>query len=40
MKRRGMSEDAAFKELRNLAMQTGKTLGEVADTLVAASHLL
>ena len=40
MKRRGMTEDAAFKELRNLAMQTGKTLGEVADTLVAASHLL
>ena len=40
MKRRGMTEDAAFKELRNLAMQTGKTLGEVAETLIAASHLL
>lgn len=40
MKRRGMSEEAAFKELRNLAMQTGKTLGEVAETLIAASHLL
>ncbi|MCP5278614.1 MAG: ANTAR domain-containing protein [Thiobacillus sp.] len=40
MKRRGMSEDAAFKEMRNLAMQTGKTLGEVAETLIAASHLL
>lgn len=40
MKKRGLSEEAAFKELRNLAMQTGKTLGEVADTLIAASHLL
>jgi len=40
MKRRGLSEDEAFKELRNLAMQTGKTLGEVAETLIAAAHLL
>lgn len=40
MKKRGLTEDAAFKELRSLAMQTGKTLGEVAETLVAASHLL
>jgi len=40
MKKRGLSEEAAFKELRNLAMQTGKTLGEVAQTLIAASHLL
>ena len=40
MKKRGLNEDAAFKELRNLAMQTGKTLGEVAETLIAASHLL
>ena len=40
MARRGMSEDAAFKELRKLAMSTGKTLGEVAETLVAAMHLL
>jgi len=40
MKKRGLSEDAAFKELRNLAMQTGKPLGEVADTLIAAAHLL
>jgi AmiR/NasT family two-component response regulator len=39
MKKRGLSEEAAFKELRNLAMQTGKTLGEVAQTLIAASHL-
>jgi two-component system, response regulator / RNA-binding antiterminator len=40
MKKRGLSEEAAFKELRNLAMQTGKPLGEVADTLIAAAHLL
>lgn len=40
MKRRGMSEDDAFKELRNLAMQTGKTIGEVSETLIAAAHLL
>ncbi len=40
MKKRGLSEEAAHKELRNLAMQTGKTLGEVAETLIAASHLL
>lgn len=40
MQRRGMSESEAHEELRNLAMSTGKTLGEVADTLIAASHLL
>lgn len=40
MQRRGMSETEAHKELRNLAMSTGKTLGEVAETLIAASHLL
>jgi response regulator NasT len=40
MQRRGLSEEQAHKELRNLAMQTGKTLGEVAETLIAAAHLL
>lgn len=40
MKRRGLSEEAAHKELRDLAMRTGKTLGEVAETLIAAAHLL
>lgn len=40
MQRRGLSEEAAFKELRDLAMKTGKKLGEVAETLLAASHLL
>jgi response regulator NasT len=40
MERRGLSEANAFKELRNLAMTTGKSLEEVADTLIAAAHLL
>jgi two-component system, response regulator / RNA-binding antiterminator len=40
MQRRGLSEDQAYKELRGLAMQTGKTLNEVAETLIAAAHLL
>jgi response regulator NasT len=40
MERRGLSEKEAYRELRNLAMNTGKTLGEVAETLVAAMHLL
>ena len=40
MKRRGLSEDQAFKELRDLAMQTGKKLGEVAETLITAAHLI
>ncbi len=40
MQRRGLSEDEAYRELRRLAMQTGKRLGEVAETLLAAAHLL
>lgn len=40
MRRRGLSESDAHKELRQLAMTTGKTLGEVAETLLAAAHLL
>jgi response regulator NasT len=40
MERRGLSEDNAYKELRNLAMKTNKPLIEVADTLIAAAHLL
>lgn len=40
MQKRGLSEDEAYKELRSLAMETGKTLGAVAQTLIAASHLL
>lgn len=40
MERRGLNEDNAYKELRTLAMTTGKSLGEVAETLIAAAHLL
>lgn len=40
MERRGISEDSAYKELRQLAMSTGKSLREVAETLIAAQHLL
>jgi response regulator NasT len=40
MERRGLSEDKAYKELRQLAMSTGKPLREVAETLIAAQHLL
>lgn len=40
MTRRGLDEAAAYGELRELAMRTGKTLGEVAETLLAAQHLL
>lgn len=40
MQRRGLSEDEAYRELRQLAMQTGKRMGEVAETLLASAHLL
>lgn len=40
MSRRGLSEAEAHKELRQLAMTTGKTIGEVAANLLAAAHLL
>lgn len=40
MQRRGLTEDEAYRELRQLAMQTGKRLAEVAATLLAAAHLL
>jgi len=40
MQRRGLTEDEAHRELRQLAMQTGKRLAEVAETLLAAAHLL
>lgn len=40
MQRRGLTEEQAHAELRQLAMQTGKRIGEVADTLIAAAHLL
>lgn len=40
MQRRGLSEEEAYRELRRLAMHTGKRLAEVAETLLAAAHLL
>jgi response regulator NasT len=40
MQRRGLSEEAAYRELRRLAMQTGRRLADVAETLLAAEHLL
>lgn len=40
MAKRGLKEDEAFRELRELAMRTGKSLGDVAETLLQAAHLL
>lgn len=40
MARRQLSEAAAYTELRQLAMRTGKPIREVAETLIAAEHLL
>ena len=40
MQRRGMSEDEAYKAMRNLAMRTNKRLVEVADSIVSAADLL
>lgn len=40
MERRGLTEAEAYRELRRLSMQTGKRLADVAETLLAAAHLL
>jgi len=40
MQRRGMSEDEAYKAMRNLAMRTNKRLVDVADSIVSAADLL
>ena len=40
MKQRGMSEDEAYKAMRNLAMSSNKRLAEVAESVVAAAKLL
>lgn len=40
MKRRGLSEDEAYRALRDLAMHSGRKIGEVAETLIAAADLL
>lgn len=40
MKQRGMTEDQAYKALRNLAMSNNKRIAEVAEGLVSAAKLL
>lgn len=40
MKQRGISEDEAYRLLRRLAMDRGKPLSEVAQTIVTADELL
>lgn len=40
MARRELSEEDAYNELRKLAMNTGKPIREIAETLIAAEHLL
>jgi response regulator NasT len=40
MKQRGMSEDAAYKAMRDLAMKNNKRIGDIAESVVAAASLL
>ena len=40
MKRRGMSEDEAYKAMRNLAMSSNKRLVDIAESIVSAASLL
>lgn len=40
MKERGLDEDAAYKLLRKLAMDTGRPIGAVAQDLIAYSNVL
>jgi len=40
MKQRGMSEDDAYKAMRNAAMSSNKRLVDVADSIVSAARLL
>ena len=40
MQQRGMSEEEAYKALRNLAMSSNKRLVDVAESVVAAARLL
>lgn len=40
MKARGLDEDAAYKALRKLAMDRGKSLGEVAGEVIEMAKLL
>lgn len=40
MKHKNLSEDEAFRMLRNLAMQKQKRLGEIAEQVIAAAEIL
>lgn len=40
MKQRGMSEDDAYRALRNLAMRNNKRIVEIAEGVIAAARLL
>lgn len=40
MKSRGLDEDAAYRALRRMAMDSNRRVGEVARTLIEASRLL
>ena len=40
MQHRGMSEDEAYKAMRNLAMRTNKRLADIAESIVSAADLL
>ena len=40
MSQRGMTEDQAYRELRKLAMDRGRKLGEVAEDVIALMKLL
>jgi response regulator NasT len=40
MKQRGMSEDEAYKAMRNLAMNSNKRLVDIAESIVSAASLL
>jgi response regulator NasT len=40
MKQRGMSEEQAYKAMRDLAMRSNKRLADVAESIVAAASLL
>lgn len=40
MKHKNLSEDEAFRMMRNLAMQKQKRLGEIAEQVIAAAEIL
>jgi response regulator NasT len=40
MKQQGLTEDAAFQAMRQLAMRKNKKLAEIAESVISASELL